>query len=214
MDGDGAISKVELKKAIKNLKTLDTDGDDTITLAEASVGGGSVAPGGPLGEDPQIAQLMLWDKNKDNKLTANEVPPQMQQMVGAADQDGNGEITRQEIAAAVANMRNRFGPGQLPAGARGRNAGGLNNEQQAMGQFLQHDKNGDGKISGGELPQQSKWMMQADQNKDGEVDAGEMQAALTQMGDRARGLRGGIDPNAPRTRGAADRDRKRAGAGN
>jgi Ca2+-binding EF-hand superfamily protein len=196
-DGDGVISKLELRKAIKALKTLDNDG--SITLAEASVGGPSAIAGGVAADDPQVAQLMSMDRNRDNKLTANEVPPAMQQMVGAADQDRNGEITREEIAAAVANTRNRFGAGSWqggPGGARGPNGAGLDDTEQAMGQFLQHDKDGDGKVTERELPPQMRRAMQADQNKNGELDAGEMQAWIAQQGGKARALRGGIDPDA------------------
>lgn len=205
-DGDGVISKVELRKAIKALKTLDTDNDGSITLAEASVGAVPTAAVGLAANAPQVARLMAMDRNKDNTLTANEVPPAMQQMLGAADQNGDGVITRDEIAAAVANSRNQFGAGPW-RGRPAAKAGGLNDAEQAMGQFLQHDKNNDGKLSEDELPQQMKRMMLADRNKDGQLDASEMQAALAQLGDRARPLRGGVDPAAPTDRGPADRKR-------
>jgi hypothetical protein len=84
-DGDGTISKVELRKAIKALRTLDTDNDGNITLAEASLGGGDAAPGGVAVNDPQIAQLMANDRNGDGKLTANEVPNELMPMLQGAD---------------------------------------------------------------------------------------------------------------------------------
>jgi Ca2+-binding EF-hand superfamily protein len=213
-DSDGVISKVELRKAIKALKTLDTDNDGSITLAEASVGGGpgpggAVAAGGPLGDDPQIAQLMSMDRNKDGKLTANEVPRDMQQMLGTADQNNDREITRQEIAAAVASARNQFGAGGWQGGPRGP-AGRLSNAEQATGQFLQYDKNGDGQLTASELPPQAKGMMQADQNGDGAIDAGELQAAIEKLGGKANALRGGVNPDDARARKNIARDRKAA----
>lgn len=197
-DSDGVISKTELRKAIKTLKTLDTDNDGSITLAEASVGA-PAGPAGPVGDDPQIAQLMAMDRNRDGKLTVNEVPVEMRQNFQGVDQNNDG-ITRQELAAAMANMRNQFGAGAWPGGPRGPNGTGLNDAEQAMGQFLKFDKDGDGRLSANELPPQAKRMMQADKNNDGKLDAAEMQAALAQQGGKTRALRGGIDPDAPRGR--------------
>jgi Ca2+-binding EF-hand superfamily protein len=208
-DSDGVISKKELSKAVKALKTLDTDKNGSITLAEASVGGAPTTPGGPVGDDPQVAQLMAMDSNKDNKLTANEVPPNMQQTLGTADQNGDGAITRQEIAAALANARNQFGAGQW-RGPLGAPAAKLNDAEQATGQFLRYDTNGDGQLTEDELPPQAKRMMQADANGDGAIDAGELQAAMEKLGGKARALRGGINPDDARGRKNGARDRKAA----
>ncbi len=213
-DGDGVISKVELRKAIKALKTLDTDNDGSITLAEASVGGGPIGPGGPLGEDPQIAQLMANDKNRDGKLTANEVPNEMLPMLRGVDQNNDGEIIREELVAAMANMRNQFGggPGGPWRGGPGGVVGGARDAEQATGRFLQFDKNGDGRLTDDELPQDATRMLRgADRNNDGAIDAGELQAALAQLGDRARAFRAGGGPEGPRGRGNDARARKRLG---
>ncbi|MCI0334703.1 MAG: hypothetical protein L0228_15915 [Planctomycetes bacterium] len=213
-DGDGVISKLELRNAIKALKTLDTDNDGSITLAEASVGGGPVGPGGPLGEDPQIAQLMANDRNNDGKLTPNEVPNEMIPMLQGVDQNNDRAIDRQELAAAMANMRNQFGvgPGGPWRGGPGGVVGGARDAAQATGRFLQSDKNGDGRLTEDELSAQDARMLQgADRNKDGAIDAGELQAALAQLGDRARAFRAGAGPDGPRGRNNDDRARKRPG---
>lgn len=201
-DSDGIISKAELRKAIKALKTLDTDNDGNITLAEASVGG-AIGPGGPLGENPQIAQWMANDRNNDGKLTPNEVPNELLPMLRGVDQNGDGAIDRQELTAAVGNMRNQFGN----AGGPWPRAGGPRAGEQATGQFLQYDRNGDGKLTQDEIPQQATRALQgADSNGDGAIDAGELQAAMARMGDGARALRGGVDPGNLRGRGVG-RDR-------
>jgi Ca2+-binding EF-hand superfamily protein len=189
-NGDGVITKIELRKAIKALQTLDTDGDGSITLAEANVGGGPVGPGGP--DDPQIAALMANDLNGDGKLQPGEVPGNLLPMLQNADRNGDGAIDRQELSAAMANMRNRFGggPGSGPWNGRGPIAGGARNAvdaDQITGQFLQNDHNGDGQLTADELsPQSARMLRGADQNNDGAIDAGELQAAIAKMGDRAR----------------------------
>jgi len=211
-DGDGVISKVELRKAIKALKTLDADDDGSITLAEASVGGAPIGPG-PLGEDPQIAQIMANDKNGDGKLTPNEVPGEMVAMLRGVDQNADGEITREELVVAMANMRNQFGGG--PWRGAGGPAGGAGNANEATGQFLRFDKNGDGRLTEGELPPDATRMLKgADRNGDGAIDAGELQAALAQQGGRARALRGGVDPDDARGRNNVVRSRKPPGDNN
>lgn len=200
-DGDGVISKVELRKAIKALKTLDTDNDGSITLAEASVGGGPAVSGSPPGEDPRIARLMANDGNGDGKLTANEVPNEMLPMLQGVDQNNDRAIDRGELQAAF-TMQNRpggpwRGPGGPPLGA----------ENEATGQFLQFDRNRDGRLSNDEVPPQAgRWLQGADGNNDGAIDVGEFQAAVAKQGGKARALRGGIDPENARGRKNFARD--------
>jgi Ca2+-binding EF-hand superfamily protein len=188
-DGDGVITKVELRKAIKALQTLDADSDGSITLAEANVG---AAPGGPAGlgpEDPQIARLMANDLNGDQQLTRDEVPAALMPMLQGADRNGNQALDRQELAAAMANMRNQFG-GAFNQGVNGVGPGGArgaNDANDATGQFLQNDRNGDGKLSEDEMsPDMSRKLRNADRNGDGAIDAGELQEALRKMGRAAR----------------------------
>ncbi len=203
-DGDGVISKAELRKAIKALQSLDTDGDGNITLAEASIDGGPMPLGGI---DPQLNQLMALDKNKDNKLTLDEIPANMMPMLQNADRNGDGALDQTELQAVVAGMRNQFGGGAWRGGNQG--LGGMNAAQQATGQFMQYDRNGDGILSADELPPQARGMLQgADRNGDGNIDAGELQAAIAQQGGRARALRGGVDTNDPRDGQNGNRGRR------
>lgn len=208
-DGDGVISKVELKKAIVALKKLDTDNDGSITLAEC--GGGAVAPGtAPVAGVDQVPQwmqgLLAKDKNVDGKLTPNELTENERQMLQNADLNGDGAIDRQELAAVGANNAagaSAFGPGGVRPGGLGNGRGG----NEAMGRFFQLDRNRDGRLTNDEVPQQSAAMLRAaDQNGDGAVDAAEMQLLHAKMGDRLKMLGTGADPNAPpgtpkRTRG-------------
>ncbi len=208
-DSDGMITKVELRKAVAQLKKLDTDQDGNISLAEASspVGpGGPMGPGGPGGQfgDPNqmINALMQNDKNGDGKLTADELPgPMAQQMIQNGDKDGDGALSKEELTQAMQAMQNQFGngpggfqggqgnfpggPGAFQGGATG--AG----QRQMMGQWLQWDRNGDGMLSSGEVPSQAMGMLRGgDQNGDGMIDAGELRILIERNGERMRGALG------------------------
>jgi Ca2+-binding EF-hand superfamily protein len=215
-DGDGIITKRELRKAIKALGALDTDADGNITLAEANVGGGPVGPAGPGQNDAQIAQFMANDLNGDGKLSPNEVPNNLLPILQNADRNQDGAIDRQELAAALANARGQFGGPQGGAlDNRGGNLGGARDAvdpNQVTGRFLQNDRNGDGKLTADELPADSARMLQnADRNSDGAIDAGELQEAVARMGSRARsaGLDVGGNRREMRVREPGDRERAR-----
>lgn len=211
-DGDGVISKTELRKAIAALKKLDTDNDGNITLAEC--GGGAVVPvgglAGPGGESALwIERMMENDKNADGRLTADEVPDTLKPMLQGADQNGDGAIDRRELAAAMENGRNRLsngaggtfpgGPGALGAG------GGRGNE--AMARFMQYDRNGDGRLTSDEVPRQAKAMLQGgDLNGDGSIDAAELQAISARKGDLMRAWAAGVDPTAGAGAPGADKE--------
>lgn len=205
VDGDGTITKGELRKAIVALRKLDADGDGNITLAE-------VSPMGALGADPaqMVERLMQYDKNADGLLTSDELPPgpMAQRMLQEGDQNGDQALDRDEITAAMEHLRNRFGAAaQVPGAMQGQaqqgrlrgGAGGANFDPQRMtGQMMRFDKNGDGKLSADEVPQQAQGMLRgADQNNDGVLDAGEVRATVERMGERfrgnmGRGARGGV----------------------
>lgn len=210
-DGDGVISKIELRKAIVALKKLDSDNDGSITLAEC--GGGAAAagdaPAGVAGDPTQwMDRIMASDKNNDGKLTPNELTANEKQMLQGADQNNDGAIDRQELAA-MGNGNNQLGNGQtagVPGGANGRGVQGRRGNE-SMGRFLQYDLNHDGRLTTDEVPPQSMAMLKGgDLNGDGAIDAGEMQAIAARMGDRMKAFNAGVDPNAP---AGAQGDRKR-----
>lgn len=207
-DGDGMISKKELRSAIAQIKKLDTDGDGNISLAEASspgMAGGQLGPaaaGGQFGDPNQmIASLMQNDKNGDGKLTADEIPgPMAQQMIQQGDKDGDGALSKDELAAAMQQgMQN--GAGNWPggpqggqnnfAGGQGPFQGGGAAERQMMGQWLQWDRNGDGMLGGNEVPPQAAGMLRGgDLNNDGLISPAELKMLIERNGDRMRNARG------------------------
>jgi Ca2+-binding EF-hand superfamily protein len=210
VDGDGVITRAELRRAVVQLKKLDADQDGNITLAEVSGGMGPM----PFGDPAQFVQnIMANDKNGDGKLTADELPEPMRRMLQVADQNGDGAIDHAELTAHMENMRNRFpgGPGGFPGGPGGfRGPGAFANEpfdaNQAIGRLMQNDRNGDGRLSADEVPPQAMGMLQgADQDGDGAFDPREMQIIMRRMGDRARALGPGLGPN-----GGDDRAQRRS----
>ncbi|MCC7476039.1 MAG: hypothetical protein IT425_11640 [Pirellulales bacterium] len=209
LDGDGTISKAELRKALVSLKKLDTDKDGALTLAECgggagpvadAAGGAGVAGAGANGQDPLVERLMASDKNGDGRLTPEELSPNERQMLQGADLNEDGAIDRQELAARGAVLSalqgGPGGPGGFNRSGQGGGAG-RNGGNEAMGRFFQYDRNGDGRLTPDEVPPQAQAMMgQADLNRDGTIDAGEMQQALARLGDRAKAWAGGANPNA------------------
>jgi Ca2+-binding EF-hand superfamily protein len=197
LDGDGVISKNELKKAIVSLKKLDTDNDGSLSQTEC---GGAMAAAAtpPVANSPNpadawIEQLMAMDKNKDGKLTPDELTDNEKQMLQGADINNDGAVDRQELALAQASRNGQggaFGPGQNGQAFNGR----TNNE--AMARFFQADRNRDGRITSDEVNASDKAMLQgADANGDGAIDAAELQAFSVRMGNRARALGTGVNAN-------------------
>lgn len=211
LDGDGLISKAELKKASLSLKKLDTDKDGTLTSAECGVG--DVAAAGAAGakndQNQWIELLMAKDKNKDSKLTPDELTENERQMLQGADQNNDGAVDRQELAAMGNNGNgNAGGPNFVEGGNRMGVGAGRGNE--AMGRFFQYDRDGNKRLTPDEIPPQVRGMFRGgDTNGDGAIDAAEMQAIIAKMGDRAKMLGGdantkaGATTNDARTRGRA-----------
>lgn len=205
VDGDGVITKVELKKAIVQLRKLDVDNDGNITLAEASPQFGPGGPGGGPRWNPEqfVDRLMENDKNGDGKLSADEITETVKPMIDGADRNGDGVYDRDELLAHVGNMRNRFrgGPGGGPDGPPGFGFGGPDggpgfDANQVFGRLMQGDRNGDGRLTADEVPPQAMGMLQGgDQNGDGAIDAAELQAVMRRMGGRARAFGAGLGPN-------------------
>lgn len=202
-DGDGAISKAELKKAITALKKLDADNDGNITRAECGLGA-AAAGGPPAGQNANanaaqwMDRVMAKDTNKDGKLSPNELNENEKQMLQNADANNDGFIDRDELQAFINNQNALNGAAGAFNGIGNLGPNGRRGGNQAMGFFLQYDTNHDGKLSPNEVPPQMlRSLNGADLNQDGVIDAREFQAMATKMGDRAKMLGTGLDPNNP-----------------
>ena len=203
-----------MRKAITALKKLDANNDGNITLAEC--GGGAVPPaaGAQAGAaaDPWINRIMSRDKNGDGKLTVDELTENEKQMLQGADQNGDGTVDRQELAAMENARNNNNVPGGQQNFGNG-NAGmvGSNNRRggnEAMGRFFQMDRNHDGRLTPDEVPAQSAGMLKGgDLNGDGAIDASELQQLSARMGDRMKAFAAGVDPAAAPAHKTAGRSR-------
>ena len=115
----------------------------------ALLGPGLLPADDPQPNDPEQIFKSL-DKNGDGKLTANEIPEDRREMFQrllrtAANKDG--ELTKDEFVNALKRMNPPAGEG--PGGGEGR--GNFVNEM-----FQRLDKNGDGKLSKDEIPENAR----------------------------------------------------------
>jgi Ca2+-binding EF-hand superfamily protein len=165
-DGDGKISQSEAPPAAwERLSKLDKDGDGSISPQEMAAmrPGGPGAPGGP------DAFFKMMDKDTDGKITSSEAGERWERL-GKADKDGDGGVSREELAAV---MKAAAGAGAGPGGPGG--PGGRPNPQEF---FAKMDKDGNGGITEDEAPAEV-WsrMSKADANSDGKVTPEEMRTA-------------------------------------
>jgi hypothetical protein len=125
---DGQLSTSEIENSAKSLLKLDKNGDGVVSAEELapepgqlSALGGQNGPGRPglraaggdpaaAGRNPEMLQRMLQnlDKDKDGKISADELPPQMKERVGRLDLNGDGAIDKSEIE----QMQRRLEGGQ------------------------------------------------------------------------------------------------------
>ena len=137
-DQDGVISKSEIKNAAAALKKLDKNGDGELdaeemrpTRSEGGRGRGGAQEGGPGGErggrsagaGGMMDRIMSQDKNKDGKLSKDEVDERMLPMFDRLDTNSDGSIEKSEVEAAAARMGGG-GSGGRRGGSGGDQGGG------------------------------------------------------------------------------------------
>jgi len=112
-NGDGKLSKDEVPpEAWARISKADKNDDGAVSKEELAAAraarGGQGQPGGGGRKDP-IAQ---FDKNKDGKLTEDEVPPEVWARLSKADNNGDGLINGEELKHAASNKRPGQGEGK------------------------------------------------------------------------------------------------------
>lgn len=183
---DGKLSKAEYQATLK---------EDEQPVGRPEANG---RPGGGRGQFEPGAIFDRLDTNKDGKLTKSELPEQARDRMGRLfDELGKEEVTKEEYAEAIGRMmRSRGGqPGGRPGGEDF---------------FKRLDKNGDGKVSKDEIPEQMRDRMAGLFERLGkdEIDLEELaRMRRDREGDRPRG-EGDRERPEMRRRGEGDGERR------
>lgn len=137
-DHDGVVTKIELTKAMAALrkaqarkdkstgnitfdKPADANAADPAVAGGADQtqgGAGAGGPGAGRGNE-MVARFMQYDRNRDGRLTPDEVPTQARAMLQGADLDGDGAISPAELQALSARMGERMRALGAGAGTNG-----------------------------------------------------------------------------------------------
>ncbi|MCA9173229.1 MAG: hypothetical protein KDB14_01955 [Planctomycetales bacterium] len=189
-DKNGKLSADELRPQFGRRGREGREGDNDGPGRERE---GEFRGGGVRGDSPLTAWMSL-DKNKDDKLTKEEVGQRMESLIDRADADKDGFATREELAKLAAAESpaeagpgrggRGFGPGGFRPGGFGPDGGGFG--QRGFG------PGGGGFGPGGERPSPEAFVTRAlefDANQDGKLDKAELEKMAAEMG--ARGGRGG-----------------------
>ena len=112
-------------------------------------------------------------------------------MMQRFDKDGDDKLDREELAAALTEMRQAGGPGAMFGGAGGPGFGGPGSGGPGTGPgryFDQLDADKDGKLTGSEIPERLRQGMERiDTNGDGAIAKEELQAMAERFGGRRPG---------------------------
>jgi Ca2+-binding EF-hand superfamily protein len=166
-DGDGAISREELRQALSRVRQQ--------------------FAGKPGDVEPEKVFEYL-DRNADGKLTKDEVPTERQGMFERAvrfgDRDGDGALTLKEFARVAAMRKKRQERPAAADPASATPAGSPEAKTSARGgrwryHLARLDSDHDGKVNLAEFSQQGKHRFsRLDKNQDGHLDSDEIQQAV------------------------------------
>ncbi len=150
--------------------------------------------------------MKVLDTDEDGVLSKTEIENASKSIM-KLDKDGDGIISAEELRPDPSDM-----PGAMAGAMPGRpGEGPQGGAAMAMRMFEQRDANGDGKLSGDEIPERMRDRLSViDTNGDGSLDKSEVEKAMARMGDRLGGRpeRGndqngqGVRPRRPPTDGS------------
>ncbi len=142
-------------------------------------------PGGPMGMMQMLPLIKVLDTDQDGTLSATEIANASKTLL-QLDKNGDGIISSEEM---------RPDPSAMTGGLAGAGPGGPMNGQMMAKLFESRDKNGDGKLSGDEIPErfQDKLKM-IDKDGDGAITKAEFASVAGRM-EEAMGKRPGKDGN-------------------
>lgn len=188
-DKNHEISKTEIENAATALKKLDRNKDGKLTEDELRPVGGPGGPGrggpgdrGPGGRgrrggqggdsNDYLERLLSFDKNKDGKVSKDELPERMHGILERLDENKDGVLEKSELEKVAARFGQedrgdrrpdgrrdrggdrrdgRRGPGGPRDGREGRGPGGPPSPQRLVEHALTFDADKDGKLSKEEL---------------------------------------------------------------
>jgi Ca2+-binding EF-hand superfamily protein len=117
-NGDGKLSKEEFDAGLKAGSEKFEMSTSAMTPSSMTPGG---MPGGPAAGKPgeMLANLQQMlaniDRDKNGKISESEAPPRLKSSFKQFDKDGDGELDKREIGAAMMSMRPGAGaPGKPP----------------------------------------------------------------------------------------------------
>jgi hypothetical protein len=145
-----------------------------------------------------VERMMAFDKNKDGKLTKDEVTDErLHRLFDRADANKDGVVTREELEALAAQLEKEAGPGgerRGPGGPRGPGGfGGPPRPGQVLPPFLQERLN---------LTPEQKKRLDALQK---EVDERLGKILTAEQKKQIEEIRGGFGAGGPRGRGPGGR---------
>jgi Ca2+-binding EF-hand superfamily protein len=110
-DGDGKLSAEEISKAADSLAALDKDGDGSITLAELQRAQPQLPVAAAAGPNAGKLwqRLLAGDKNRDGKLSEDELPERFRRGFSRLDANGDGTIDQNELATGLERFRGGAG---------------------------------------------------------------------------------------------------------
>ncbi|MBT7919595.1 MAG: hypothetical protein HN617_18850, partial [Planctomycetaceae bacterium] len=181
-----------------------------------------------------IKRIKESDKNKDGKITKDELPEQMQRMFPRIDTNQDGAIDREELAVMEKRMAQRGQGGQRPEGQPGQRPEGQPGQRpegqpgqrpqnpQGQGRGLPPlpvlqalDANHDGEISGDEIANAVKALKSLDKDGNGKLTMEELMPARGQrpggqpgQGGRPDGFRPDGNGRPPAAGQGADRPQR------
>jgi HlyD family secretion protein len=107
----------DAKKRVNGAPEVEKNGKSAGGPPGAGHADGPGGPGGPGGEGPgasgqrRAMNPMQFDKNRDGKLTKDELPEQMQGFFDRMDTNGDGVVDSAELAELRRSMQGAGGPG-------------------------------------------------------------------------------------------------------